>query len=111
MSMGKGMKALYPNADHIRDYMVMDNSDGRGPYLAYFDEAKLGARPALSAILGAAEAQDLETAREQTREAALRAEMRLLADTLEAGTATSVDLRRVVVHLLRQYLDGRGGGR
>ena len=43
MSLGAILKSLYPNASSLLDYRVQD--DGSGPYIAYWDEAKLGPRP------------------------------------------------------------------
>jgi hypothetical protein len=42
-NLGLILKHLYPNADPLRDYRVQD--DGAGPYIAEWDEAKLGPRP------------------------------------------------------------------
>lgn len=45
MNIGLVIRHLYPNADPFSDYLVQDDSDGNGPYLKHWDEAKLGPRP------------------------------------------------------------------
>jgi len=42
-NLGLILSTLYRNADPLRDYRVQD--DGNGPYIAEWDEAKLGPRP------------------------------------------------------------------
>lgn len=42
-NLGLILSTLYRNADPLRDYRVQD--DGNGPYIAHWDEAKLGPRP------------------------------------------------------------------
>ena len=42
-NLGLTLGVLYPNAVPLRDYRVQD--DGAGPYIAHWDEAKLGTRP------------------------------------------------------------------
>lgn len=43
-NLGLILSTLYPNAAQ-GDYLVQDNSDGNGPYIAQWDEAKLGPQP------------------------------------------------------------------
>jgi len=42
-NLGLILRHLYPNANPLADYRVQD--DGSGPYIAHWDEAKLGPRP------------------------------------------------------------------
>lgn len=37
--------AAYPSANPTRDFRVQDDGDGRGPYIAFWDTAKLGPQP------------------------------------------------------------------
>lgn len=39
------IKYLYPAADPLVDFAIQDNSDGRGPFIAKWNEAKLGPKP------------------------------------------------------------------
>lgn len=39
------IKHLYPNADPLIDFELRDNSDGKGPFIARWDTAKLGPQP------------------------------------------------------------------
>jgi hypothetical protein len=41
---------LYPEAKPLQDYTLQDNSDGRGPFIAHWDEQKLGPRPSLESL-------------------------------------------------------------
>jgi len=36
---------LYPTAVNLVDFKLQDNSDGKGPFISYWDTAKLGAKP------------------------------------------------------------------
>lgn len=42
-NLGTILAALYPNAVTLVDYRVQD--DGQGPYIAHWDEIKLGPKP------------------------------------------------------------------
>lgn len=42
-NLGLILSTLYRNADPLRDCRIQD--DGSGPYIAHWDEAKLGPRP------------------------------------------------------------------
>lgn len=44
------IKYLFPNADPLVDFELRDNSDGKGPYIARWDTAKLGAQPTVAAL-------------------------------------------------------------
>jgi hypothetical protein len=39
------IKYLYPNAEPEIDFGLRDDSDGNGPYIHYWDTAKLGVQP------------------------------------------------------------------
>ena len=39
------IKYLYPTAVPLADFTLQDNSDGSGPFIAKWDEAKLGPKP------------------------------------------------------------------
>lgn len=39
------IKYLYPTAVPLVDFVLQDNSDGNGPFIAKWDEAKLGSKP------------------------------------------------------------------
>jgi len=39
------LKHLHPNADPMVDFTLQDNSDGKGPFIAKWDTAKLGKQP------------------------------------------------------------------
>lgn len=42
-NLGQILRHLYPSANPLADYRIQD--DGSGPYIAHWDEAKLGPRP------------------------------------------------------------------
>lgn len=42
-NLGQILRHLYPSANPLADFRVQD--DGSGPYIAHWDEAKLGPRP------------------------------------------------------------------
>lgn len=39
------IKYLYPTAVPLVDFVLQDNSDGNGPFIAWWDEVKLGPKP------------------------------------------------------------------
>ncbi|MBI3024384.1 MAG: hypothetical protein HYY66_01665 [Candidatus Tectomicrobia bacterium] len=69
MNFWRGIKAAYPAAGE-GDFELRDNSDGKGPFISRWDEAKLGPAPDLAALPGppvfqgeeAASAQDVDRA-------------------------------------------------
>lgn len=48
MTLAEALMSLYPGANPNRDFRVDDN--GAGPFIAYWDEAKLGPRPTQAQI-------------------------------------------------------------
>lgn len=44
---------LFPNASPISDYTCQDNSDGNGPFIAFWNETKLGPQPTQEQLLAA----------------------------------------------------------
>lgn len=51
MNIAEAILSLYPNADPVADFEVRD--DGKGPWLARWDEAKLGPRPTEQQLVAA----------------------------------------------------------
>jgi hypothetical protein len=43
--MNNEIKYLFPTAVNMVDYMLQDNSDGNGAFIAHWGETKLGERP------------------------------------------------------------------
>lgn len=57
------IKHLYPAAVPLVDFILQDNSDGTGPFIAKWDESKLGPKPTkaeLDAVSVAAEQARLD---------------------------------------------------
>ena len=44
------IKHLFPSADPLVDFTLQDNNDGKGPFIARWDAAKLGAQPTLAQL-------------------------------------------------------------
>jgi len=51
--MNNEIKHLFPNAVNLVDYTLQDNSDGKGVFIAHWDEAKLGTKPTAAQISAA----------------------------------------------------------
>lgn len=88
-NLGLILSTLYPNAVPLVDYRVQDNSDGNGPYIAHWDEAKLGPQPD-AATLQAAEAAALRKAeaRKKIADAEARITPRRLREAILSGDKT-----------------------
>ena len=83
VTLALALAQLRPDAVPGRDYLVRD--DGRGPYLAGWDEAKLGPRPTAEEIARASQlaATRAESARQE------RADRRARISTLSKKTRTT----------------------
>lgn len=60
---------LYPTAVFLRDVTVQDNSDGKGAFIAQWDDATLGPQPSLkdlAVVEGSPEYQTYLATREKT---------------------------------------------
>ncbi len=88
-NLGLILSTLYPNAVPLRDYRVQDNSDGNGPYIAYWDDVKLGPQPDAATLL-AAESVALRRAeaRKKIAEAEARITPRRLREAILTGDKT-----------------------
>lgn len=54
-----------------RDFLLVDNSDGQGPFIEFWDEAKLGPKPSqadLDAVQAEADALQVEALKDPTDE-------------------------------------------
>jgi hypothetical protein len=69
--LSQALQYLYPDASARLDYRLQDDSDGRGPYIAYWNEAKLGQLPTQAKLDSAGAAAESAAAQERTRKEAI----------------------------------------
>jgi len=81
--MYKTIKYLYPNAEDW-DFQLRDDSDGKGVYLDFWNEEKLGTKPEMSFIISKIdETEILIQAEEVAAKAAAEAKLAALGLTAE----------------------------
>ncbi|MEA3211338.1 MAG: XkdW protein [Chthoniobacter sp.] len=94
-SLGDAIRQFAPAAVPVKDYLVRDDSDGRGPQLVQWNAA-LGPQPTAADI---ATAKTALTAARATAAAKVTAEttsFSALSDKLDAGNLSAAELRQVL---------------
>jgi hypothetical protein len=98
------IKHLFPNADPLVDFELRDNSDGKGPYIARWDIAKLGTQPTAAQLQEVASAAALTQAKtkqitllEAAYTAAIQLPVDYMATTFQADVASQDVLAKSLV--------------
>lgn len=98
------IKFLFPNADPLIDFELRDNSDGKGPYIARWDTAKLGTQPTAAQLQEVASAAALTQAKtkqitllEAAYTAAIQLPVAYMATTFQADVASQDVLAKSLV--------------
>ena len=100
MSIASGIKSMYPQAEFVKDFLVVDYGEGKGPVVNRWNAEKLGPMPSL---------KNLEAAGVLVRDAARasradRASLRQqVQDETEAAWLARTDAQRwkIVLRILK----------
>lgn len=91
---------MYPSSNPPVDWLVQD--DGAGPYLAYWDAAKLGPQPTQKQLEAVDAAATAYWANKQTADVNARTVYRTLRQKILAdGVLTNAEILQVVTAMLR----------
>jgi len=105
-----GIQRRYPNAAEHIDYLVLDNSDGRGPFVAKWNTEKLGDRPSdemleFEGILESGERHQKEQNEQQERRSAKNTLNVLESMTFEEFDALNMtQIKPLLYHLMRREI-------
>jgi hypothetical protein len=103
MEIWKALKFLYPNAQPLVDYVIRDDSDGRGPYIDPLAWHLPDPIPGLAQLQTASDAFDAAQAQRQADAAALRQKVLNVAQSAVGqgiDTLTAVQVRALMACLL-----------